>query len=151
MIAGCLSLPWRTFSDVVIRARHVLRVSPKLALNRALGFASPAVIRVARNREVTVTCGRRPTEFLARRHSKYPSFAGMVDRFLEAVCLQRNFCQKRVELRNSHGFNESGHKALDEHESFAGGKLKGAMDEFPNCRVVQPLVKRTLPCIDPFL
>jgi hypothetical protein len=126
----------------------VLRVCPKLALNSALAFACPAVIRVARNREVIVTGGRRPTDFLARRHSKYPSFAGMIDRFLEAVCLQRNFCQKRVESRNTYGFNESRHKALNEHESLARGKLKGAMDEFPNRRVVQPLVERTLPCID---
>lgn len=129
----------------------MLRVSPKLVLNGALGFACPAVIRVARNREVIVTCGRRPTEFLARCHSKCPSFAGMIDRFLEAMCLQRNFCQKRVEPSNSHGFNESRHKALDEHKAFARGKLKAAMDELPNCRVVQPLVERTLPCIDAWL
>ncbi len=42
-------------SHVVIRAMYVLRVSPKLALNSALAFACPAVIRVTRKREVIVT------------------------------------------------------------------------------------------------
>ena len=53
----------------------------------------------------------------------------MINRLLEAVCLDGDFCQKHIELRKSHGFNNPRHQALDEDESFARGELEAAMHE----------------------
>ena len=127
---------------------YVLRARPQLALRDALGFARSAVVGSARDRKMIVTFWRRTAKFLAPHQSGLSSLAGMIDRLLETVRLQRNFRQKCLEPARSHGAHKSRNKALDEHESFADGKLLYVMHEVPDRRIVQPLIEGTVPCID---
>ncbi|CAN5229044.1 hypothetical protein BH09GEM1_BH09GEM1_45530 [soil metagenome] len=71
--SACCDFP---FPDTIVRSKRVLGACPPLALENALGFERTAVIGLARNREVIVTCRPWTTMLLAWNHSRQPSVAG---------------------------------------------------------------------------
>jgi len=126
----------------------VLLARPQLGFRDALGFPRSTVVWLARCRKMIVTFGRRTADLLAPHSSGLSPFAGMIDCLLKTARLHRHLRQKRIELAETHGRNESGHKSLDEHEPFADGELADVMDEASNCLVVQPLIEGTVSYID---
>src|SRR5678810_657344 len=69
-----------------------------------------AVNPADRLRPVTITLPWRAVD---------ASITGVIERFLESVCLDGYFGQERVERHDSHRPDEPRHESLDEHESFA--------------------------------
>lgn len=138
----------RPRSGAVRLVRRLLTARPQLALSGTLGLARSTPVGVARGRDVFVTCWRGSPELLSRRQSTLSSFARMIDRLLKSAGFDGDFRQERVELGKPHGGNEARNEAFDEHESFANGEFEDPMHEIANCRVVQPLVERTVSRID---
>ena len=90
----------------------------------------------------------RSAELFARCRANDASITGVIERFLESVCLDGYFGQERVERHDSHRPDEPRHESLDEHESFARRDLVAVMHEVPDCGIVYPVVEGTPPSID---
>ncbi len=105
-----LSVAWLAFSPP----------DPEICFDLTLRLAGTALTGIARHRDMIVASWRRSAKFLARSNPPFSPFAWMVHSFLEAAAFDSDFSEKRLEFRDSHGFDEPRNKSFDKYESFSG-------------------------------